>query len=94
MKQLQRSEDKLASEAREWEARAKQRLDRVTRLEHKLSSYPKRFLQTVETLSQEVEALRKERDALERESQKDRTWLYESIHASKTKLVRCSRSYA
>jgi len=54
---------------------------------YRYSSSSSLLLQDVEGLRKEVESLRGDRDHLEREAARDRAWLYESVHTSKTRLA-------
>jgi small-conductance mechanosensitive channel len=86
IKQLQRSEDKVAKEAREWEAKAKDRAEAEGKMKRRLASYPRRFLQSADEVSREVRQLEEQRDALETEAKEERAALFETIHSLRTEL--------
>lgn len=86
IRELQRSEDKVSKEAKEWEARARERADVEAKLKRKLSSYPKRFMQNPEEVRKEVRALEVERDQLEAAAREERAGLFEELQALRTEL--------
>jgi chromosome segregation ATPase len=86
IKQLQKREEKAVKEAREWEAKAKDRAEAEGRMKRKLATYPRRFLQSVEEVGRDVRQLEQQRDALEMEAREERAALFETIQRLRTEL--------
>lgn len=92
-RQLQKGEEAVIAEAREWECKAKAATQMLDKLERKLAAYPRRFMQTVEEARAELRRLEDVRDRLEGEARGEREGLHERLHKARGELALAEAEY-